>query len=161
MLRTSDVEPHGAYLRSSKVATMRRRRRSPLKLSRRLACDMARKRPVALAALRQLSPERRKLIVLAYLEEESRSELSARYEISSNTIKTHLRRTLLDLNASVRNQTAANEKVVVSRRRKIGLAISRGARYHCNLFARILSPVFSRSRAGPRLKCRHYGRAGS
>jgi RNA polymerase sigma-70 factor (ECF subfamily) len=86
--------------------------------------DMARKRPVALAALRQLSPERRKLIVLAYLEEESRSELSARYGISPNTIKTHLRRTLLDLNASVRNQTVANEKVVVSRRRKIRLAVS-------------------------------------
>lgn len=86
--------------------------------------DMARRRPVALAALRQLSPERRKLIVLAYLKEESRDQLSARYGMSPNTIKTHLRRTLIDLNVSVRNQAATDEKVVASRRRKIRLAIS-------------------------------------
>jgi RNA polymerase sigma-70 factor, ECF subfamily len=86
--------------------------------------DMARRRPIALAALRQLSPERRKLIVLAYLKEESRNELSARYGMSPNTIKTHLRRTLLDLKVAIRNQAATEEKAVVSRRRQIRLAIS-------------------------------------
>jgi len=85
---------------------------------------MARRRPIALAALRQLSPERRKLIVLAYLKEESRNELSARYGMSPNTIKTHLRRTLLDLKVAIRNQAATEEKAVVSRRRQIRLAIS-------------------------------------
>jgi RNA polymerase sigma-70 factor, ECF subfamily len=88
--------------------------------------DMARRRPIALAALKQLSPERRQLIILAYLKEETRDQLSGRYGISPNTIKTHLRRTLLDLKVSINDQAETNEKIVASRRRKIRFAISSG-----------------------------------
>jgi RNA polymerase sigma-70 factor (ECF subfamily) len=85
---------------------------------------MAQRRPVALAAFKRLSRERQKLIVLAYLKEESRDELSVRYGISPNTIKTHLRRTLLDLRTSIDDQAEINEKMVAARRRKISFAIS-------------------------------------
>jgi RNA polymerase sigma-70 factor, ECF subfamily len=88
--------------------------------------DMARKRPVVLAALKRLSPEKLKLVVLAYLKEESRDQLSQRYGISPNTIKTHLRRTLLDLRLSVRDQARINEEIVAGRREAIRLELAPG-----------------------------------
>ena len=62
---------------------------------------LARLRPKALAAFARLPEDKRRLIMLAYLRNRSRQELSARLGIPANTVKTHLRRALLELRATM------------------------------------------------------------
>jgi RNA polymerase sigma-70 factor, ECF subfamily len=56
-----------------------------------------------LYALRALDPTRRHLIIAAYLRGESRKQLSERYGVPVNTIKTWIRRALLETRASLQN----------------------------------------------------------
>ena len=62
---------------------------------------LARLRPKALAAFARLPEDKRRLIMLAYLRDRSRQELSTRLGIPANTVKTHLRRALLELRATM------------------------------------------------------------
>jgi RNA polymerase sigma-70 factor (ECF subfamily) len=62
---------------------------------------LARLRPKALAAFARLPEDKRRLIMLAYLRDRSRQELSARLGSPANTVKTHLRRALLELRATM------------------------------------------------------------
>ena len=62
---------------------------------------LARLRPKALAAFAKLPEEKRRLIMLAYLRDRSRQELSQRFGVPANTVKTHLRRALLELRATM------------------------------------------------------------
>ncbi|MDI1262354.1 MAG: sigma-70 family RNA polymerase sigma factor [bacterium] len=62
---------------------------------------LARLRPKALAAFAKLPEDKRRLIMLAYLRDRSRHELSARLGIPANTIKTHLRRALMEVRATM------------------------------------------------------------
>lgn len=71
--------------------------------------DMSRMRALAFAAFRNLSPDRRRMIILAYLRNENREQIARRYGIPVNTVKTHLRRALLDVNAEVRRRLEAGE----------------------------------------------------
>lgn len=74
---------------------------------------LARLRPKALAAFAALPEDKRRLIMLAYLRDRSRQELSIRFGVPANTVKTHLRRALLELRATMfasveaRTQSAA------------------------------------------------------
>ena len=63
--------------------------------------DLARLRPKALAAFARLPEDKRRLIMLAYLRDRSRQELSTRLGVPANTIKTHLRRALLELRGTM------------------------------------------------------------
>lgn len=63
--------------------------------------DLAQLRPLALAAFAQLPKDKRRLIMLAYLRDQSRHELSMRLGVPTNTIKTHLRRALLEMRATM------------------------------------------------------------
>lgn len=54
--------------------------------------------------LETLDPSKRQLVQLAYLEEISRSELSARFERPEGTIKTWLRRTLVRLKVCLNDE---------------------------------------------------------
>ena len=58
---------------------------------------LARLRPKALAAFARLPEDKRRLIMLAYFRHRSRHDLSKRLGIPANTVKTHLRRALLEL----------------------------------------------------------------
>ena len=62
---------------------------------------LARLRPKALAAFAKLPEDKRRLIMLAYLRDRSRQELSQRFGVPANTVKTHLRRALLELRATM------------------------------------------------------------
>jgi RNA polymerase sigma-70 factor (ECF subfamily) len=62
---------------------------------------LARLRPKALAAFARLPEDKRRLIMLAYLRDRSRQELSIRLGVPANTVKTHLRRALLELRATM------------------------------------------------------------
>jgi RNA polymerase sigma-70 factor, ECF subfamily len=62
---------------------------------------LARLRPKALAAFAALPEDKRRLIMLAYLRDRSRQDLSIRLGIPANTVKTHLRRALLELRATM------------------------------------------------------------
>ena len=62
---------------------------------------LARLRPKALAAFAKLPEEKRRLILLAYLKDRSRQELSQRFGVPANTVKTHLRRALLEMHATM------------------------------------------------------------
>ena len=62
--------------------------------------DLARLRPKALAAFARLPEDKRRLIMLAYLRDRSRQELATRLGVPANTVKTHLRRALLELRAT-------------------------------------------------------------
>lgn len=53
------------------------------------------------AALKTLDPMKRKLVIAAYLNGESREELSRRFGAPVNTIKTWLRRAVLDIRAAI------------------------------------------------------------
>ncbi|WP_210250551.1 RNA polymerase sigma factor [Bradyrhizobium paxllaeri] len=74
---------------------------------------LARLRPKALAAFARLPEHKRQLIMQAYLRDKSRHDLSKRLGIPANTVKTHLRRALLELRATMfasieaRTQSAA------------------------------------------------------
>ena len=63
--------------------------------------DLARLRPLALAAFARLPEDKRQLIMLAYFRDQSRQQLSVRLGIPANTVKTHLRRALLELRATM------------------------------------------------------------
>ena len=63
--------------------------------------DLARLRPKALAAFARLPEDKRRLIMLAYLRDRSRQELSTRFGVPANTVKTHLRRALLELRGTM------------------------------------------------------------
>jgi RNA polymerase sigma-70 factor, ECF subfamily len=60
-----------------------------------------------LYALRSLHPTRRHLIIAAYVRGESRKQLSERYGVPVNTIKTWIRRALLETRASMQNSANA------------------------------------------------------
>lgn len=66
--------------------------------------DMSRKRALAFAAFRNMSADKRRMVILAYLRNENREQIARRYGIPVNTVKTHLRRALLDVNAEVRRR---------------------------------------------------------
>ena len=68
---------------------------------------LARLRPKALAAFAKLPEEKRRLIMLAYLRDRSRQELSQRFGVPANTVKTHLRRALLEMRATMFASTGA------------------------------------------------------
>jgi RNA polymerase sigma-70 factor, ECF subfamily len=53
----------------------------------------------ALSALRTLDPMRRRLIIAAYLHGESREQLGKRFGVPAGTIKTWIRRSLMDTRA--------------------------------------------------------------
>jgi RNA polymerase sigma-70 factor (ECF subfamily) len=63
--------------------------------------DLAKLRPLALAAFARLPEDKRQLIMLAYFRDQSRHQLSVRLGIPANTVKTHLRRALLELRATM------------------------------------------------------------
>lgn len=71
--------------------------------------DMSRKRALAFAAFRDMSPDKRRMVILAYLRSENREQIARRYGIPVNTVKTHLRRALLDINAEVRRRLEGGE----------------------------------------------------
>jgi RNA polymerase sigma-70 factor (ECF subfamily) len=60
-----------------------------------------------LYALQALDPTRRQIIIAAYIRGESRKQLSDRYGVPVNTIKTWIRRALLDTRASLQNAAGA------------------------------------------------------
>ena len=57
-------------------------------------------------ALRALDPMRRQLIIAAYIRGVSRKQLSKQYGVPVNTIKTWIRRALLETRASLLNEDA-------------------------------------------------------
>jgi RNA polymerase sigma-70 factor, ECF subfamily len=59
--------------------------------------ETAQRRAIAFAALKKLSPEKRKLILQAYFRGQSRNSLARVHGMPTNTVKTHLRRTLIEL----------------------------------------------------------------
>jgi RNA polymerase sigma-70 factor (ECF subfamily) len=60
-----------------------------------------------LYALQALDPTRRHLIIAAYIRGESRKQLSEQYGVPVNTIKTWIRRALLETRASLQNAVVA------------------------------------------------------
>ena len=60
-----------------------------------------------LYALQALDPTRRQIIIAAYIRGESRKQLSERYGVPVNTIKTWIRRALLETRESMRNSANA------------------------------------------------------
>jgi RNA polymerase sigma-70 factor (ECF subfamily) len=77
--------------------------------------DRSRQRALALSALRKLRPDKQKLIVQAYVDETNRNALAAQYNVPSGTMKTNIRRTVLDLRKLVQDDIA-NETVRRSQR---------------------------------------------
>jgi RNA polymerase sigma-70 factor (ECF subfamily) len=59
-----------------------------------------------LYALQALDPTRRHLVIAAYVRGESRKQLSERYGVPVNTIKTWIRRALLETRASLLNSVS-------------------------------------------------------
>jgi len=51
--------------------------------------------------LARLPEDKRRLIMLAYLRDRSRHDLSIRLGIPANTVKTHLRRAVLEIRATM------------------------------------------------------------
>jgi RNA polymerase sigma-70 factor, ECF subfamily len=68
--------------------------------------DMAQRRAIAFAAIRNMDPAKRNLILLAYFREQSRDSLAKAYGIPTGTIKTNLRRTLIELRQSIQGGEA-------------------------------------------------------
>ena len=66
------------------------------------------------AAIRALDPVKRRLVIAAYIQGQSREELSQRFGAPVNTIKTWLRRAVLDIRAAIEaegaRQTGGPEK---------------------------------------------------
>jgi RNA polymerase sigma-70 factor (ECF subfamily) len=58
-------------------------------------------------ALQALDPARRRLIIAAYIRGESRKQLSVQYGVPVNTIKTWIRRALLEARTSLQGAVAA------------------------------------------------------
>ena len=59
-----------------------------------------------LCALQSLDPKRRNLVISAYIHGESRKQLSERFGVPVNTIKTWIRRALLETRASLQTRDA-------------------------------------------------------
>lgn len=68
--------------------------------------DMAQRRAVALAAIRKMDPAKRNLILLAYFREHSREKLAKTHGVPTGTIKTNLRRSLIELRKSMQQEEA-------------------------------------------------------
>jgi RNA polymerase sigma-70 factor (ECF subfamily) len=64
----------------------------------------------AFTAIGPLDPLRRKLVIAAYIQGQSREQLSQRFGAPVNTIKTWLRRAVLDMRAAL--EADANERRV-------------------------------------------------
>jgi RNA polymerase sigma-70 factor (ECF subfamily) len=62
--------------------------------------------------MKTLDPMKRKLVIAAYLNGESREELSARFGAPVNTIKTWLRRAVLDIRAAIEEADGQRENRV-------------------------------------------------
>jgi RNA polymerase sigma-70 factor, ECF subfamily len=65
--------------------------------------DASMHRLKAIYALWALDPTRRRLLIAAYIRGESRQQLSEQYGVPVNTIKTWIRRALLETRASLQN----------------------------------------------------------
>lgn len=76
-----------------------------------LELDMSRKRALAFAAFQSISPEKRRMVILAYLRSENREQIARRFGIPVNTVKTHLRRALLEINAEVQRRLESRQPV--------------------------------------------------
>ena len=63
-----------------------------------------------LSALQSLNPVRRDLVIAAYIHGESRQQLSKRTGVPVNTVKTWIRRALLEVEAILRN--TGEDKVI-------------------------------------------------
>jgi RNA polymerase sigma-70 factor, ECF subfamily len=63
-------------------------------------------------AMKALDPLKRKLVIAAYINGESREELSARFGAPVNTIKTWLRRAVLDIREAIEQEDAQHENRV-------------------------------------------------
>lgn len=68
--------------------------------------DIAQRRAIAFAAIRRMDPAKRKLILLAYVREQSRDSLAKAYGVPTGTIKTNLRRSLIELRQSMQHEEA-------------------------------------------------------
>jgi len=66
--------------------------------------DMAQRRAIAFAAIRKMDPAKRNLIMLAYIREQSRDSLAKTFGVPTGTIKTNLRRSLMELRESMRRE---------------------------------------------------------
>lgn len=66
--------------------------------------DLARRRAIAFAAIRKMDPAKRDLILLAYVREQSRDSLAKTLGMPNGTIKTHLRRSLIELRQSMQRE---------------------------------------------------------
>ena len=66
--------------------------------------DTARRRAIALAAIRKMDPAKRNLILLAYFREQSRDSLAKAQGVPTGTIKTNLRRSLIELRQSIQRE---------------------------------------------------------
>jgi len=60
-----------------------------------------------LSALQALEPTRRDLVIAAYIHGESRHRLSEQYGVPVNTIKTWIRRALLEVRANILNEVTS------------------------------------------------------
>jgi RNA polymerase sigma-70 factor (ECF subfamily) len=60
-----------------------------------------------LSALQALEPKRRDLVIAAYIHGESRHRLSEQYGVPVNTIKTWIRRALLEVRANILNEVTS------------------------------------------------------
>jgi DNA-directed RNA polymerase specialized sigma24 family protein len=69
--------------------------------------------------LHALDPTRRHLVIAAYIRGESRKQLSQRFSVPVNTIKTWLRRALLDTLANLlKTEISAFSSLAISDRRE-------------------------------------------
>ena len=66
--------------------------------------DFAQRRAIAFAAIRKMDPAKRNLIMLAYIREQSRDSPAKVYGVPTGTIKTNLRRSLMELRESMRRE---------------------------------------------------------
>jgi RNA polymerase sigma-70 factor (ECF subfamily) len=66
--------------------------------------DMAQRRAIAFAAIRKMDPAKRELILLAYVREQSRDSLAKAFGVPTGTIKTNLRRSLIELRQSMQRE---------------------------------------------------------
>jgi RNA polymerase sigma-70 factor, ECF subfamily len=66
--------------------------------------DLAQRRTIAFAAIRKMDPAKRDLILLAYVREHSRDSLARALGVPTGTIKTNLRRSLIELRQSMQRE---------------------------------------------------------
>ncbi len=77
--------------------------------------DMAQRRAIAFAAIRKMDPAKRDLILLAYFREQSRDNLGKALGMPTGTVKTNLRRSLIELRQSMETeQTRAHRERAVA-----------------------------------------------